>query len=83
VVKKNHDSVTDFTIWSVKDMYQIAIYKTKEPNCVVQQQQYALRRITQSFGTEWYEAQATVRILRYVDSCDVVMSGLNKVNCNL
>jgi hypothetical protein len=24
-----------------------------------------------------------VRILRYVDSCDVVMSGLNKVNCNL
>jgi hypothetical protein len=51
-------------------MYQIAIYKTTEPNFVEQQQHYALCRIIQSFGTEWYEAQATVRILRYVDSCD-------------
>jgi hypothetical protein len=36
-----------------KDMYQIAIYTTKEQNFVGQQQQYILCRIIQSFGTEW------------------------------
>jgi hypothetical protein len=55
-------------------MYQIAIYKTKEPNFVVQQEQYVLCRIIQSFGTEWYKAQGTVRISHCMDSYEIILN---------